>query len=102
MLDFVRVSTRSVKRGVIDIYPKFIIRGTSKDLMIRGQDFYAVWNEEEKLWSTSEDDCLYLIDKEVDKFYEENKNSFGDNQIRVLHCWDSDSGVIDKWHKYCQ
>ena len=49
MLDFVRVSTRSVKRGVIDIYPKFIIRGTSKDLMIRGQDFYAVWNEEEKL-----------------------------------------------------
>lgn len=102
MLDFVRVSTKSVKRGVIDIYPKFIIKGTSKDLMIRGQDFYAVWNEEEKLWSTSEDDCLYLIDKELDKFYEENKNSFGDNQVRVLHCWDADSGVIDKWHKYCQ
>lgn len=102
MLDFVKVSTRSIKRGVIDIYPKFIIKGTSKDLMIRGQDFYAVWNEDEQLWSTSEDDCLYLIDKEVDKYYQENKNSFGDNVVRVLHCWDSDSGVIDKWHKYCQ
>lgn len=102
MLDFVRVSTKSVKRGVIDIYPKFIIKGTSKDLMIRGQDFYAVWNEEQKLWSTSEDDCLYLIDKELDDYYNENKNAFGDNQVRVLHCWDADSGVIDKWHKYCQ
>lgn len=102
MLDFVKISTRSVKRGVIDIYPKFIIKGTSKDLMIRGQDFYAVWNEEENLWSTSEDDCLYLIDKELDQYYEEHKNSFGDDKVRVLHCWDSDSGVIDKWHKYCQ
>lgn len=102
MLDFVRISTRSVKRGVIDIYPKFIIKGTSKDLMIRGQDFYAVWNEDEQLWSTSEDDCLYLIDRELDKYYEEHKASFGEDKVRVLHCWDSDSGVIDKWHKYCQ
>ena len=102
MLDFVRISTKSVKRGVIDIYPKFIIKGSSKDLMIRGQDFYAVWNEEEKIWSTSEDDCLYLIDKEIDKYYDEHKGSFGENQVRVLHCWDADSGVIDKWHKYCQ
>lgn len=102
MLDFVRVSTKSVKRGVIDIYPKFIIKGNSKDLMIRGQDFYAIWDEEQQLWSTEEDDCLHLIDREIDKYYEEHKGSFGENQVRVLHCWDSDSGVIDKWHKYCQ
>jgi len=102
MLDFVRVSTRSVKRGVIDIYPKFIIKGNSKDLMIRGQDFYAVWNEEEKLWSTEEDVLIRLVDRELDKYYEENKARFGEDKVRVLHFWDSDSGVIDKWHKYCQ
>ena len=35
MLDFLMISTRSGKRGVIEIYPKFIIK-ISKDLMIRG------------------------------------------------------------------
>ena len=54
MIDFLMISTRSTKRGVIEIYPKFIIKKSS-DLMIRGGDFYAIWIEERGLWST---DCL--------------------------------------------
>jgi hypothetical protein len=42
MVDFLMISTRSTKRGVIEIYPKFIIKKSS-DLMIRGGDFYAIW-----------------------------------------------------------
>lgn len=42
MLDFLMISTRSGKRGIIEIYPKFIIKKSS-DLMIRGGDFYAIW-----------------------------------------------------------
>ena len=38
MIDFLTISTRSKKRGVIEIYPKFIIK-KSGDLMIRGGDF---------------------------------------------------------------
>ena len=53
MLDFLVISTRSGKRGIIEIYPKFIIRKSS-DLMIRGGDFYAIWIEERGLWSTDE------------------------------------------------
>lgn len=45
MIDFLMISTRSTKRGVIEIYPKFIIKKSS-DLMIRGGDFYAIWIEE--------------------------------------------------------
>ena len=45
MLDFLKIATRSAKRGVIEIYPKFIIK-KSNDLMIRGGDFYAIWVEE--------------------------------------------------------
>lgn len=40
MLDFLVIATRSGKRGIIEIYPKFIIKKSS-DLMIRGGDFYA-------------------------------------------------------------
>ena len=100
MLDFLMVSTRSPKRGIIEIFPRFIVTKSS-DLMIRGGDFYAIWLEEQGLWSTDEQDALRLIDHELDIYAKENDKSF-DGSVKILHMWDADSGMIDKWHKYCQ
>lgn len=100
MLDFLVIATRSGKRGIIEIYPKFIIKKSS-DLMIRGGDFYAIWVEERGLWSTDEQDAVDLIDRELDHYAEENRQRF-DNNIRVMHMWDAETGMIDTWHKYCQ
>ena len=100
MIDFLIVSTRSNKKGIVEIYPKFIIKRSS-DLMIRGSDFYAIWIEERSLWSTDEQDALQLIDRELDIYAEKHKDSF-ENGYKVLHMWDAESGMIDAWHKYCQ
>lgn len=100
MLDFFMISTKIPKQGIIEIYPKFIVK-KSTDLMIRGGDFYAVWIEESGLWSTDEEDVLQIIDRELDRFAEENKGKFEGN-VKVLHLWDSENGMIDHWHKYCQ
>lgn len=101
MIDFLMISTRSTKRGIIEIYPKFIIRNPSQHLMIRGGDFYAIWVEEKGLWSTSEQDAVDIIDGELDKYAKENASRF-EAGFRVLHLWDAESGMIDVWHKYCQ
>ena len=105
MLDFMEPAyKRSGKAGkeVYDIYPKFAIRSSS-DLMIRGSDFYAIWDEDTQLWSTKEDTAIRLIDAELDtyasKFKEEHPNV---EVINVLHMWEAESGTIDKWHKYVQ
>lgn len=100
MIDFLMISTRIRNKGTIEIYPKFIIKKSS-DLMIRGGDFYAIWLEDLGLWSTDEQDALQLIDRELDKYYEENHRRF-DSNVKVLHMWDAESGMIDSWHKYCQ
>jgi energy-coupling factor transporter ATP-binding protein EcfA2 len=100
VLDFLKIATRPGPRGTIEIYPKFIIKQSS-DLMIRGGDFYAIWVEERGLWSTKEQDAIDLIDLELDKYAEENKNRF-DAHVRVLHLWDAETGMVDVWHKYCQ
>lgn len=100
MVDFFKISTRIKNNGIIEIYPKFIIK-TSSDLMIRGGDFYAVWIEERGLWSTNEQDLLELVDHELYEYAEKNKEKNGPNQ-HVLYMWDSENGIIDKWHKYCQ
>ena len=101
MVDFLIISTRSTKSGV-DIYPKFRLYPKSQDLMIRGGDFYAVWIEELGLWSTDEDDALSIIDSELTKFADEYKVKHPDAHLNILYTWDSTTGTIDSWHKYCQ
>ena len=100
MSDFFEIATRSTKRGTLEIYPKFKAV-TSKDLMIRGGDFYAVWLEDEGLWSTNEEKALQLIDRELDTFAKEYRSSF-EGSVRVLHLWDVETGMIDRWHRYCR
>ena len=100
MVDFFKITTRLKKSGAVEIYPKFIIKKSS-DLMIRGGDFYAVWIEERGLWSTDEQDVLQLIDRELSEYAEKNKDKYGPS-IQVLYMWDSENGMIDRWHRYCQ
>lgn len=101
MLDFLEISARS-RKGVVEVYPKFKITNKSKDLMIRGGDFYAIWIEQLGLWSTSEDDAIMLIDSYLDEFAQKNKQRYGEDHIRIMYMWDAETGMIDIWHKYCQ
>lgn len=101
MLDFLRVATRQPKKGVLEIYPKFIYCPSS-DLMVRGGDFYAIWDAEKNLWSTDENTAVKLIDAELEKFYKEHKSDYSDFYVQVMYMWDTDSGSIDKWHKFVQ
>lgn len=101
MLDFLRISTRPTKNGVIEIFPKFVV-GKSNDLMIRGGDFYAIYNEVTHLWSTDEQDAIDYIDSELMAFAEDYKKKTGVQFVEIMFMWDSDSGIINKWHTYCQ
>ena len=69
--------------------------------MIRGGDFYAVWVEELGLWSTNEDDVFKLVDRELDKYVNEHMDKF-DASPRIMYMWDSQSGMVDSFHRYCQ
>ena len=99
MIDFLMIATRH-KNGTTEVYPKFIIKKSS-DLMIRGGDFYAIWVEDRGLWSTDEQDVIYLVDRELDRYVDENRERIGPS-IKVFYMWDAESGSIDSWHKYCQ
>lgn len=100
MLDFLLVSSRSSKKGTVEIYPRFVVK-SSEDLMIRGGDFYAIWDETNQLWSTSEEVAIKLIDNALDEYAKKIKSESEDH-IKVLYLWDAESGSIDRWHKYVQ
>lgn len=99
MLDFMKIATKTNKNSV-DVSPKFVMK-KSKDLMIRGRDFYAIWDDDRKIWSTDEGDAVRLIDNELQRYVEENSERLEGTPI-IKYMWDSDSGSIDRFHKYCQ
>ena len=63
-MDFYIIKERSTKNGVIEVYPDFKVC-RSKDLMIRGKSFYAIWDSEVGMWSTDEYDVQRLVDKDL-------------------------------------
>lgn len=99
-MDFLKISTSSTRKGTVEVYPKFIV-GRSKDLMIRGGDFYAVWLEDSHRWSTDEQDVITAVDNALDKYSKEYTDKFNCS-VSIKYMWDSDSGIIDDWHKYVQ
>ena len=100
MLDFLTIATRVKKPGIIEAYPEFEIK-KSKDLMIRGGDFYAIWVEDRGLWSTDEDDVVQLVDRELSEYREANKDKV-EGVLKCAYMRTASSGMIDAWHKYCQ
>lgn len=99
MLDFLKVCERYPKRGTVEIYPEFLVK-PSKDLMIKGSSFYAIWDESANLWSTDEFRATELIDQELSRYAEEHKNLNNDSTVRVLYLINSSNGTTDRWKKY--
>ena len=66
-MDFYQIKTRTARNGDLIVFPDFSV-GRSKDLMVRGRSFYAVWDEARNLWSTDEYDVPRLVDAELKAF----------------------------------
>ena len=90
MYDFYRIIEREVTAGrganketvAIDICPDFIV-GRSKDLMIRGKNFYAIWDEEKGLWSQDEYDVRRLVDQSLYDYREKLQSKKGYDNIPI-------------------
>lgn len=99
MLDFLKISMRT-KKDNVEIYPEFMV-GNFKDLMIRGSDFYAIWNEDDGLWSRDEITAVALIDGELNIYAQDYEKTFG-VKPKVLYLRYSSTKMIDAWHRYVQ
>ena len=83
-MDFYQVRERPTKTGT-EVYPDFVVR-PSKDLMVRGGSFYAVWDEAAGLWSTDEYAVQRLIDADL---YARAEQIEGPVTIRTLSSFKS-------------
>lgn len=101
MLDFVEPAEERPNKSTVIIYPRFLIK-KSKDLMIRGGDFYAIWVEDKHRWSTEEDEVTRQVDKIILDYAEKKYGHTDEVVVKCRLMKYSDSGAMDKWRAYTQ
>lgn len=98
MSNFYEISVTHGKNNTIEIAPDFQVADEDSDLMIRGKDFYAVWDEEKGLWSTNEYDVKTVVDRALLKKRDELVASGIDSAIKVKRMKSFSSR---SWDQYC-
>lgn len=97
-MDFYQVKRRLTGKKdeqYIEVYPDFKVC-RSKDLMVRGKSFYAVWDEKKGLWSTDEYDVQRLVDEDL--YSEAEKIKGGSVVVKRMSDFSSKSWV--EFRKY--
>ena len=95
-MDFMEPAIR-MNKGTVDVYPSFFVI-CSEDLMTRGGDFYAIWDEEKNAWSTDIFRAQELIDREL--FAKANSIKKDYASIHVCDIKHADSKSVDAWRKF--
>lgn len=95
-MDFYQIRVKEDEKGkkLPQIYPDWTV-GRSKDLMVRGRQFYAVWDEAAGLWSTDEYDVQRLVDEDLHRY---NKEHGGEFQVLSLKSFNTQ--VWSSFRKY--
>jgi hypothetical protein len=99
MMDFFRVCTRESRKkgGPIEVYADYTV-GKSKDLMVQGGAFYAVWDEKKSLWSRQEWDVQILVDDKIREVADKLTADGVENDPKFLTSFDN--GRWEKFKKY--
>lgn len=69
-MDFYKIETKAGKGNRVEVYPEYRVRKVS-DLIIRGERFYAVFNQETGLWSEDKVVVQEVVDGDIDAKIEE-------------------------------
>lgn len=96
-MDFFTIKERSSKKGSRELYPDFRVC-RSKDLMVRGKSFYAIWDEQNGMWSQDE----YEVQRIVDEALAKRRGELGETEdsIRVLYMRDWTTGSWNSYRNY--
>jgi len=101
MYDFFSIKTR-IDKNKVTIFPEFNTETNSKDLMIRGGDFYAVWLEDQNIWSTNIQNVCTIVDREIYKVRDQMVEEYGSNNINTKLMKNFSSRMWLEFRKYCK
>lgn len=114
MLDFLsfRLVEKEDKRKksenretVVTVRPEFSIyssKASAQDYMVRGNEFYAIWDEEKGIWCSNKIEAIRMIDKEIKAYTKQCKEENTD-PMKVFApalLQKTSNGAIDDFNKF--
>lgn len=94
-MDFFNIE-ESVSKDTITLTPDFIV-GDPKDIMVRGKEFYAVWDEDKGLWSKNPKDVVRIVDGYLNARANELKGGPFKVKVKTMKSYMSGS-----WESFCK
>lgn len=85
-MDFLDIRVSRDKKGT-SVYPVFLV-GRYEDLMIRGGNFYAFWDEKTSSWTFDE----MTLAQRIDELLDQRAGKIDEPSIRVQHVRDYSTG----------
>lgn len=105
MFDFLRV-TKTFRGSRYYYKPTFITKTSIKDLLVRGQAFYAVFDESTGFWTKSKARLIEMIDEQVMAYAE---NDIGNSALQdeahgpiVVQMADSANHIVEQFDRFCK
>ena len=80
MSNFYKIVALSKKKDEVHVLPQFNTYSTD-NLMIRGNDFYSVYDRDSGLWVKDQDVAIRMIDEDIRKKAYEVKEEFPDSKV---------------------
>ena len=89
-MDFYKIVTAKNRQGKIEVYPDFVTDDV-RDIIFRGRAFYAVWDEQSKLWSKKDTRVGQIVDKDIWARYEKLKEDGIEASPKLMSSFKSQS-----------
>ena len=107
MYDFLRVERKWDNKLQRNVYtPSFEIKSNIKDLLVRGNKFYAIYNYNTGLWETDDARAVELIDEQVRQYVEEKESAAlrddPEHGPIIRRLSDQSNRTINTWHSFCE
>lgn len=99
MLDFVNIRLDTTRRVPV-LYPEFLTDIVSKDLMVRGQRLYGIWDDKTMKWYTKKSDAARIIDRQMRDYLKEHPEYQQGYSIAYMR--NASSGVVDRFNRFCR
>lgn len=105
MFDFLKVK-KDYQKGRYYYKPTFIAKSSIKDLMTRGGNFYAIYDEETGFWTKSKPRAIELIDKQVWEFTQKDSGQEAMNDPvhgpSIITMADSANRLVEQFDRFCK
>ena len=105
MFDFLKV-TKTFRNSRYYYKPTFITKTSIKDLLVRGQSFYAVFDHSTGFWTKEKARLIEMIDEQVREYAENDVgNSILSDEAHgpvIVQMADSANHIVEQFDRFCK